>query len=82
MKFNSMLHLQVREIEYSCSPGGIDTWELYSTSENLIYSSENLDDIMKYIFKNFGERRINLEIRSLEWWNKLNEEIAKEEEGK
>ena len=74
MKFNSMLHLQVREIEYSCSPGGIDTWELYSSgSENLIYSNENLEDIMKYIFKNFKERRINLEIRSLEWWRK-NEE--------
>lgn len=76
MKFNSVIHLQVREIEYSCSPGGIDTWELYSTSENLIYSSENFEDIMKYIFKNFGEYRINLEIKSLEWWNKLNEEAS------
>ena len=74
MKFNSMIHLQVREIEYSCSPGGVNTWELYSISENLIYSNENFEDIMKYILKNFGEYRLNLEIRSLEWWHKLNED--------
>ena len=76
MKFNSVIYLEVREIEYSCSPGGVDIRELYSISENLIYSSKNFEDIMKYIFKNFGEYRLNLVIKSLKWWHRVNEEVS------
>ena len=62
------------EIEYSCSPGGVDEWELYSLSENLLYSSENYLDLMRYAMEKFPEYEITLVIKSLASWHKEQEE--------
>ena len=65
----SKIYLQIRQIEYSCSPGGVDEWELYSLGENFLYSSKNLNEVMDYVMKNFSDYRIELEIKSLNWWH-------------
>lgn len=61
--------LEIRQVEYSCSPGGVDEWELYSLGENFLYSSKNLNEVMDYVMKNFSDYRIELEIKSLNWWH-------------
>ena len=63
------IHLSLIQIEYSCSPGGVDTWELYSISDNFIYSHENINEVMKYIFQQFPEHQYSLQIKPLKWWH-------------
>ena len=64
------IKLEAIQVEYSCSPGGVDTWELYSSEGELLYSSENFDVFMRYVMKNFAEYEITLKITSLKWYHK------------
>ncbi len=73
------ISLTLREVEYSCSPGGVDTWELYSLSENLLKSSEKFEEITQYVMDNFSGYEIDLNIKSLSWWNKEQNYLEEEE---
>lgn len=64
---NREVQLEIREIEYSDSSTGVDTWEVWSLSKNLLYRSANLDEVMEYIMNEFSEYYIKLDIVSLKW---------------
>ena len=70
------LRFTIREIEYSCSPGGVDTWELYSLGEDLLKSSENLSELVQWVTNKYSDYEIDLNIKSLNWWHKEQEKEA------
>jgi hypothetical protein len=67
---NTPIYLTLSQIEYSCSPGGIDTWELYSVTGNLLGEWVDIKNAINYIYEEFSEHKIKLEINSLENYHK------------
>jgi hypothetical protein len=51
--------LEILEVNYSCSPGGVDTFEVYDRKNEIpmdmpIYESESLTDAVQYCY-NLGK---------------------------
>jgi len=61
--------LEILEVEYSCSPGGVDTFEVYDksniTASVLIYETESLTDAVQYCY-NLGR---DFTVRTLAQWH-------------
>ncbi len=62
--------LEILEVEYSCSPGGIDTFEVYDKSEiepvSLpIYETESLTEAVMFCY-NLGK---DFTVRTLAEWH-------------
>jgi hypothetical protein len=70
---NTPINLNLSQIEYSCSPGGVDTWELYSISGNCLGDWIDIKDAMQFIYEQFKESKIVLEINTLENWHNQEE---------
>ena len=59
--------LEILEMEYSCSPGGVDTFEVYDKTNILsvpLYETESLTDAVLYCY-NLGKDFI---VRTLAEW--------------
>lgn len=70
------LNAEIYEMEYSCSPGGVDCWEItiqhYGASEN--YSEfKTAGDAVNYLLDRYPDRELNLDITSLAAYNILME---------
>jgi len=61
--------LEILEVEYSCSPGGVDTFEVYDKSDIPlgvpIYETESLTDAVQYCY-NLGR---DFTVRTLAQWH-------------
>lgn len=65
--------LEILEVDYSVSPGGVNLFEVYDTHEEIpmtppIYESENLTDAVNYCY-NLG---LDFSVRTLAQWNREN----------
>lgn len=65
--------LEILEVDYAVSPGGVVTYEVYETQEEIpmtppIYESENLTDAVNYCY-NLG---LDFSVRTLAQWNREN----------
>ena len=70
------LNAKIYEMEYSCSPGGVDCWEItiqsYGYSEN--YSDfKTAGDAVNFLLDKYPSREMNLDITSLGAYNILME---------
>ena len=65
-----MVNLEILEIDYSVSPGGVNAFEVYDTLEfpdsPPIYESENLTDAVKFCY-NLGQ---DFTVRTLAQWER------------
>jgi len=61
--------LEIVEVEYSCSPGGVDLFEVYDKSDITldmpIYETENLTEAVLFCY-NLGK---DFTVRTLAEWN-------------
>jgi hypothetical protein len=66
--------LEILEVEYSCSPGGVDTFEVYEidhlTMDMPVYETESLTDAVQFCY-NLGQDFI---VRTVAAWHR-NEEL-------
>lgn len=65
--------LEILEVDYSVSPGGVNLFEVYDTQEIIpmtppIYETEDLTDAVKYCY-NLG---LDFTVRTVAQWNKEN----------
>ena len=63
-----MPSLEILEMEYSCSPGGVDTFEVYDKTKIMsipIYETESLTDAVLYCY-NLGK---DFTVKTLAEWN-------------
>jgi hypothetical protein len=70
---NTPINLNLSQVEYSCSPGGVDTWELYDINGNCLGDWIDIKDAMQFIYEQFKESKILLEINTLENWHNQEE---------
>ena len=66
------LHAEIYEMEYSCSPGGVDCWEVtiqhYGYSEN--YSDfKSAGQALNYVINKYPGRQISVDVTSLSAYN-------------
>ena len=68
---------RIFEMEYSCSPGGIDCWEL-EVRDSIGYSTNYSDfktagEALNFLLDKYPGRELNLDITSLSAYNILME---------
>jgi len=67
------MNAELYEIDYSCSPGGINMWGL-DIRDSLYHSSyaefRNPAQALNWMLKRYPESEINLSVRSLGWYFK------------
>ena len=66
---NNKPSLEILEVNYSCSPGGVDEFEVYSNQpwnniSDLLFSSPKLEEAVKYCY-NLGK---DFTVRTLAEW--------------
>ena len=72
-----MKDLDIYEVEYSCSPGGVDKWEIQEREGDFFQGNfDNAEEAISYALYKFGAQELNLNVKSLEWYNR--EEAMKE----
>ena len=73
------LEVEVFEVDYSVSPGGIDQWEMIVhlprplkgiNKDETAYFSEfdTLNDALEFLLKHYPTRELSVNIKSLEWY--------------
>ena len=69
-------NINIYEVEYSCSPGGIDKWEIEEEgSDDLLGSFDTAEEAISYALMDFKGQELNLNIKSLEWYH-AQEEVS------
>ena len=78
------LKVEIFEVNYSVSPGGIDQWEMIvhlprplkgiNKKETAYFSEfDTLNDALEFLMKHYPTRELSVSIKSLEWY-RANEE--------
>jgi len=68
-------------MEYSCSPGGIDKWEIEERDGDFFQGNfDTAEDAISYALLKFDGEELNLNIKSLKWYHKQEEEEENKEE--
>jgi hypothetical protein len=76
-----MKDLNIYEMEYSCSPGGIDKWEIEERDGDFFQGNfDTAEDAISYALLKFDGEELNLNIKSLKWYHKQEEEEENKEE--
>jgi hypothetical protein len=69
-------NINIYEVEYSCSPGGVDKWEVEEEgSDDLLGSFDTAEEAISYALMDFKGQELNLNIKSLEWYH-AQEEVS------
>ena len=69
-------NINIYEVEYSCSPGGVDKWEVEEEgNDDLLGSFDTAEEAISYALMDFKGQELNLNIKSLEWYH-AQEEVS------
>lgn len=65
-----MKNLDIYEVEYSCSPKGIDCWEISERDGDFFGAPfDTAEDAISYALMKFDGEEININIKSLKWYH-------------
>ena len=61
----------IYEVDYSCSPGGVNCWEISNNNGDFITGGfDTARSAFDYLIENIPpNKRIRLEVHSLAWWH-------------
>jgi hypothetical protein len=75
--------LEIYEVEYSCSPGGVDKWEITEVGGNYFRGDfDNAQEAIAYALMEFEGQELNLNIKSLKWYHDNEQMMERLEEEK
>ena len=75
-----MKDLDIYEVEYSCSPGGVDKWEVQERGGEFFQGDfDTAEDAISFALSKFGSEEINLNIKNIEASNAEENKQVKEE---
>ena len=67
------LNVEIYEVNYACSPGGVDCWEAtiqgYGTSTTLS-DFKTAGDALNYVLDKYPNQELDLNVKSLNWYFK------------
>jgi hypothetical protein len=69
-------NINIYEVEYSCSPGGVDKWEIEEEGGDYFKAPfDTAEEAISYALMDFKGQELNLNIKSLEWYH-AQEEVS------
>jgi hypothetical protein len=75
-----MTDLDIYEVEYSCSPGGVDKWEIQEREGDFFQGDfDTAEDAISYALYKFDGKEINLNVKSLKTLQSDERKQTKEE---
>ena len=75
-----MTDLDIYEVEYSCSPGGVDKWEVQEREGDFFKGDfDTAEDAISYALYKFDGKEINLNVKSLKTLQTEEKKQVKEE---
>ena len=63
------LTAEIYEMDYSCSPGGINCWEV-SINDWCVSDFKTAGDAIQYVLDKYPYHELNLNVKSLNWYFK------------
>ena len=63
------LNVEIYEMDYSCSPGGVNCWEV-SIGEWCVSDFKTAGDAIQYVLDKYPYDELNLNVKSLNWYFK------------
>ena len=63
------LKVEIYEVDYSCSPGGVNCWEV-SIDEWCVSDFKTAGDALNYVLDKHPHQEIDLNVKSLNWYFK------------
>ena len=63
------LTVEIYEMDYSCSPGGVNCWEV-SINEWCVSGFKTAGDAIQYVLDKYPYDELNLNVKSLNWYFK------------
>ena len=78
MKTIDPLEVYLSEIDYSCSPGGINQWEMsiYSQDHNNYFSGfDNVSQAIEMLMAHYPNREFYVNIRTQAWYQENEERL-------
>jgi hypothetical protein len=78
-----MKDLDIYEVEYSASPGGVDKWEIQERGGNFFKGDfDSADQAISYALLKFNGEELNFNVKSLEQFHSEERKEVKEEVAK
>ena len=75
-----MKDLDIYEMEYSASPGGVDKWEIQEREGEFFQGDfDSAEEAISFALYKFDGQELNLNVKSLEWNNKQEGKKTKQE---
>lgn len=75
-----MKDLDIYEVEYSCSPGGVDKWEVQERGGEFFQGDfDTVEEAISFALSKFGSKEINLNIKNIKASNAEENKQVKEE---
>ena len=63
------LNVEIYEMDYSVSPGGVNCWEV-SVDEWCVSDFKTAGDALNYVLDKYPNQELNLNVKSLNWYFK------------
>ena len=63
------LTAEIYAMDYSCSPGGINCWEV-SINDWCVSDFKTAGDAIQYVLDKYPHHELNLNVKSLNWYFK------------
>ena len=64
------LNVEIYEMDYSCSPGGVNCWEV-SINDWCVSDFKTAGDALQYVLDKYPHDELNLNVKSLNYyWSK------------
>jgi hypothetical protein len=63
------LNVEIYEMDYSCSPGGVNCWEV-SIDEWCVSDFKTAGAAIQYVLDKYPYDELNLNVKSLNWYFK------------
>ena len=63
------LNVEIYEMDYSCSPGGVNCWEV-SVDDWCVSDFRIAGDALQYVLDKYPYHELNLNVKSLNWYFK------------
>ena len=64
------LNVEIYEMDYSCSPGGVNCWEVSTNDVLCTTGFKTAGEALEYVLDKYPSNELNLNVKSLNWYFK------------
>jgi len=64
------LTVEIYEMDYSCSPGGVNCWEVTTNHDLCVSDFRTAGDALQWVLDKYPNHELNINVKSLNWYFK------------